>query len=540
MSGAILSQTFFQLPIPPILFLIPPAHALQWLFRGIFLVYYFLTAVPLALILVPISVFCHSCSPGPTSVKPLRRYTLLPIHPDNLPPNVPITAAIVRGIAVYWLGTFIWAITSLGNAPEATEDGARWTSKLTCKLINMFPGHTRLVVFEQYIRPAPEWTKIGVLSDCQVEHEEMLLLTLQNHSQTPATTAAKQYRRRDGGSGGKAILYLAGGGYVTGTPLGQPAMFSLVRSLPPVEESGYTLFAPYVRKSLSRDRAFPVPLIDALAAYVHIRQLGYAAEDVTLIGDSAGGGLCWSLLAYLAVFGEAKVKHPIDGMTLGVPGRSVLISPWLSLPPTPTTLYPDLVDQPQLLNAARCYLGRYPILKHRPDAFGSDLPLYLEAISQAFRRATSGIPLMRHKQTKDIEEVEKDVLQPQDDIKPSQKYAKLGAWLREEVFEELSSHHPLLSPSTDLSSAFVQGVLQILTREKSRMLVYAGTAEWFYQPAMDLAESARAVGVDVTVGEEEGGFHVEGCLAPREWTGASDRLVSTMEKWMEDGESSRN
>jgi hypothetical protein len=72
------------------------------------------------------------------------------------------------------------------------------------------------------------------------------------------------------------------------------------------------------------------------------------------------------------------------------------------------------------------------------------------------------------------------------------------------------------------------------------MLVYAGTAEWFYQPAMDLAESARAIGVDVTVGEEEGGFHVEGCLAPREWTGASDRLVSTMEKWMKDGESSRN
>jgi hypothetical protein len=114
----------------------------------------------------------------------------------------------------------------------------------------------------------------------------------------------------------KAILWLTGGGYVTGYPLVDSLIFSLARTLPVGE---YTIFAPAVRKSLSLDRAFPIPLLDALAGYVHLRKT-YEAKNIVIMGNSAGSGLSWSLIAYLAVLKEGRKGD------LGIPGSVIMIS----------------------------------------------------------------------------------------------------------------------------------------------------------------------------------------------------------------------
>jgi acetyl esterase/lipase len=121
----------------------------------------------------------------------------------------------------------------------------------------------------------------------------------------------------------RVFLFLAGGGYVTGWPLVHPLIFSYMRALPPspnqVDE--YSLFAPDVRKALDKDRSFPIPVIDALAGWVYLRKNGWKAEDIILLGDSAGGGLCWSLMSYLLV--REKLGRWECG---GIPKNVVMIS----------------------------------------------------------------------------------------------------------------------------------------------------------------------------------------------------------------------
>ena len=129
-------------------------------------------------------------------------------------------------------------------------------------------------------------------------------------SYPPLTSSESESKRR------KAILWLAGGGYVTEYPLNDRPIFSLARTLPP----GHRILAPSVSRALSLERSFPVPLLDALAAYAHLRMMGYAAKDIAIIGNSAGGGLAWSLLSYLVALDDGAA-----GM-LGVPRAVVMIS----------------------------------------------------------------------------------------------------------------------------------------------------------------------------------------------------------------------
>jgi acetyl esterase/lipase len=115
----------------------------------------------------------------------------------------------------------------------------------------------------------------------------------------------------------KAILWLAGGGYVTGYPLNDRPIFSLAHTLPLGE---YTILAPSISRALSLERSFPIPLLDALAAYAHLREKGYKEEDIAVIGNSAGGGLGWSLVSYLMALDDAGIGE------LGVSKRAIMIS----------------------------------------------------------------------------------------------------------------------------------------------------------------------------------------------------------------------
>ena len=63
---------------------------------------------------------------------------------------------------------------------------------------------------------------------------------------------------------------------------------------------------------------FPCALIDALSGYIHLLEL-YEPQNIILNGDSAGGGLCLSLL------------QALEEMKLPMPGGAVLFSPWVDL-----------------------------------------------------------------------------------------------------------------------------------------------------------------------------------------------------------------
>jgi hypothetical protein len=159
----------------------------------------------------------------------------------------------------------------------------------------------KLMVSEVDITPFPRELCIGVLDLDDLDRKSILGFKLDSSRQR-----AK-----------KAILWISGGGYVTGYPLVDPPIFSLARNLPKGE---YTLLAPSVRRCLSIDRAFPIPLLDALAGYVYLRRAGYGAKDIVIMGNSAGSALTWSMLAYLAILVDSKRGD------LGIPGSVIMIS----------------------------------------------------------------------------------------------------------------------------------------------------------------------------------------------------------------------
>lgn len=108
------------------------------------------------------------------------------------------------------------------------------------------------------------------------------------------------------------ILYLHGGGFTCGDleySTGVGAMLAV--------QSGTRVFCAAYR--LAPENPFPAALDDVMEAYQYLLEKGYSAEHVTLCGESAGGGLCYSLCMRLR---EAHLPMPC-----GI----IAISPWTDL-----------------------------------------------------------------------------------------------------------------------------------------------------------------------------------------------------------------
>ena len=108
------------------------------------------------------------------------------------------------------------------------------------------------------------------------------------------------------------ILYLHGGGYVCGDLEYAQGVGSLLCA-----STGAKVFCPAYR--LAPEYPFPAALDDALESYRYLLSKGYAARQITLCGESAGGGLCYSLCQRISQEG------------LEMPGCIVAISPWTDL-----------------------------------------------------------------------------------------------------------------------------------------------------------------------------------------------------------------
>jgi epsilon-lactone hydrolase len=110
----------------------------------------------------------------------------------------------------------------------------------------------------------------------------------------------------------KVLLYLHGGGYVSCSPAShRPITARLARML------GWRIFALDYR--LAPEHPFPAAVDDAMYAYDWLAKSGMRAENITLAGDSAGGGLVVALLLRLR-----ERQRPL-------PARAVCFSPWVDL-----------------------------------------------------------------------------------------------------------------------------------------------------------------------------------------------------------------
>lgn len=114
-------------------------------------------------------------------------------------------------------------------------------------------------------------------------------------------------KRRQG-----VILYLHGGGYVCGDLEYAKGFGSLLAA-----QCGCKVFCPGYR--LAPEHPFPAALEDILTAYRYLLEKGYGPEHITLCGESAGGGACYSLCLLL------------QEKELPLPAGIIAISPWTDL-----------------------------------------------------------------------------------------------------------------------------------------------------------------------------------------------------------------
>lgn len=108
------------------------------------------------------------------------------------------------------------------------------------------------------------------------------------------------------------ILYLHGGGFTCGG-VDYAKGFGIALA----ERFGTKVFCPGYR--LAPEHPFPAALEDALTAYEYLLRKGYAPKHITLCGESAGGGLCYSLCL--------KLKE----LDIPLPCGIIAISPWVDL-----------------------------------------------------------------------------------------------------------------------------------------------------------------------------------------------------------------
>jgi len=110
----------------------------------------------------------------------------------------------------------------------------------------------------------------------------------------------------------KVILYVHGGGYVSGSCNDHRGFVSKF-----ARSTGFnTLIYEY---RLAPEFPFPAALDDSLLMYRKLLETGYLASNILVAGESAGGGLC---LALLLAIRDNELQMPV---------AAVAISPWTDL-----------------------------------------------------------------------------------------------------------------------------------------------------------------------------------------------------------------
>lgn len=108
------------------------------------------------------------------------------------------------------------------------------------------------------------------------------------------------------------ILYLHGGGYTCGG-------LDYARGYGSVLASKLNLRVLCAAYRLAPENPFPAAVDDAYKAYTYLLDNGFSPDSIILSGESAGGGLCYSLCIKLAKLG------------MKMPAGIIAVSPWTDL-----------------------------------------------------------------------------------------------------------------------------------------------------------------------------------------------------------------
>jgi len=127
------------------------------------------------------------------------------------------------------------------------------------------------------------------------------------------------------------VLFLHGGGFI----IGSPALYRHLTWRVATQARARVLAIDY---RLAPENPFPAALDDAVAAYHWLLARGADPRRIAVMGDSAGGGLAFSLMLRLRDEGSP------------LPSAAVALSPWTDLALTGPSLRLNAVSDP-LLNA---------------------------------------------------------------------------------------------------------------------------------------------------------------------------------------------
>ncbi len=108
------------------------------------------------------------------------------------------------------------------------------------------------------------------------------------------------------------LLYIHGGGYTAGGIDYAKGFASVLTS-----ELGMRVLTYEYR--LAPEHPYPAALDDTVTAYKAALDMGYPSDNIVLVGESAGGGLCYAL--------AGKIKE----LSLPRPAGIIAISPWCDL-----------------------------------------------------------------------------------------------------------------------------------------------------------------------------------------------------------------
>lgn len=165
------------------------------------------------------------------------------------------------------------------------------------------------------------------------------------------------------------IFYLHGGGYTCGG-LDYSKGFASVLSA----ELGIRVLSHEYR--LAPEFTYPAAVDDSVEAYKYILESGYLGENIILVGESAGGGLCYALCLRLKELG------------LPMPAGIVAISPWCDLTLSGASYESNEEKDPTLSKKrlayfANCYVGNEKAKKSKKRARKKSIP---DTAGEKFRR----------------------------------------------------------------------------------------------------------------------------------------------------------
>ncbi len=154
---------------------------------------------------------------------------------------------------------------------------------------------------------------------------------------------AAEWTTAPGADPGRAMLFLHGGGYVSGSIASHRHMVAEVGRRAGVR----TLALDY---RLAPEHPFPAALDDALAGYRFLLDQGFSAPNIVLGGESAGGGLAVATMVCLRDAGTP------------LPGCAWLSSPWTDLAMTGASMaakagIDPLISRAYLQELASAYLA---------------------------------------------------------------------------------------------------------------------------------------------------------------------------------------